>query len=65
MTGSPQRHLHRRTTPVLLAEIERGIAEHGLSATEAIRQTAQRYGLPRRQVYQQWLRHRAVAPRGA
>lgn len=49
----------------LLAEIERCIAEQHLSATEAIKQTAQRHGLPRRQVYQHWLRYRTVAPRGA
>ncbi|OYT70057.1 MAG: 16S rRNA (cytidine(1402)-2'-O)-methyltransferase [Chloracidobacterium sp. CP2_5A] len=40
----------------LMAEVERRMADDGISATEAIRQTAQRYGLPRRQVYQQWLR---------
>ncbi len=63
--GKPTAPLPPPDDAVLLAEIERGMTEHGLSATEAIRQTAQRYGLPRRQVYQQWLRHRAVAPRGA
>ncbi|MGQ9896423.1 MAG: 16S rRNA (cytidine(1402)-2'-O)-methyltransferase [Acidobacteriota bacterium] len=48
----------------LLAEIERGVAEHGLSPVEAVKQAAQRHRLPRRQVYQQWLRHRAGVPRG-
>lgn len=47
--------------PALMAEIARRIADDDLSATEAIRQTAQRYGLSRRQVYQRWLR-RSDAP---
>ncbi len=46
----------------LLTSIEQLITEQGLSPTEAVKQTAQRYGLSRRQVYQQWLRHRVVAP---
>ncbi|MFQ3580819.1 MAG: 16S rRNA (cytidine(1402)-2'-O)-methyltransferase [Chloracidobacterium sp.] len=40
----------------LMTEVARLVAQEGLSAMEAVKQTARRYGLPRRQVYQQWLR---------
>lgn len=45
----------------LVAEIARRMDEEGLSATEAIKQTAQHYGLPRRRVYEQWLRRAAIS----
>lgn len=40
----------------LAAEIAARIADEGLSVAEAVKRTARRHGLPRRAVYQQWLR---------
>ncbi len=45
----------------LADEIAHCIADQGLSLSEAVKQTARRYGLPRRDVYRQWLHHTAAS----